>query len=77
LVQQLHAQQISVGQDFRLGGSSGTAADLQAIAASFGIPVTIVPLQNLAEFFAGDAVRASHQQFINPPSLRARRTATR
>ncbi len=50
LVQQLHAQQISVGQDFRFGRQrSGTAADLQAIAASFGIPVTIVPLQNLAD----------------------------
>jgi riboflavin kinase/FMN adenylyltransferase len=49
LVRQLHAQQISVGQDFRFGWQrSGTAVDLQAIAASFGIPVTIVPLQNLA-----------------------------
>lgn len=43
---QLHARQISVGQDFRFGWQrSGTASDLQAIAASFGIPVTIVPLQ--------------------------------
>ncbi len=43
---QLQAQQISVGQDFRFGWQrSGTASDLQAIAASFGIPVTIVPLQ--------------------------------
>lgn len=45
LVQQLRSQQISVGQDFRFGWQrSGTATDLQAIAATFGIPVTIVPL---------------------------------
>jgi riboflavin kinase/FMN adenylyltransferase len=41
---QLQAQMISVGEDFRFGKQRcGTAADLQAIAAKFGIPVTIVP----------------------------------
>jgi riboflavin kinase/FMN adenylyltransferase len=36
---------ISVGEDFRFGKQrSGTATDLQAIAARFGIPVNIVPL---------------------------------
>ena len=46
LVQHLRAQSISVGQDFRFGWRrSGTAADLQAIAATFGISVTTVSLQ--------------------------------
>jgi riboflavin kinase/FMN adenylyltransferase len=44
LVQQLHTQMISVGEDFCFGKQrSGTATDLQAIASNFGIPVTIVP----------------------------------
>ncbi len=44
LVQQLHARTISVGEDFCFGKQrSGTANDLQAIAAKFGIPVTVVP----------------------------------
>lgn len=44
LVQQLHTQMISVGEDFCFGKRrSGTATDLQAIASNFGIPVTIVP----------------------------------
>lgn len=45
LVEQLHTCMISVGEDFCFGKQrSGTAADLQAITAKFGIPVTIVPL---------------------------------
>ena len=45
LVQQLCSQCISVGEDFRFGRQrSGTAADLSAIAANFGIPVSIVSL---------------------------------
>jgi riboflavin kinase / FMN adenylyltransferase len=44
LVQQLGTQTISVGEDFCFGKQrSGTAKDLQAIAAKFGIPVTVVP----------------------------------
>ncbi len=44
LVQQLGTQTISVGEDFCFGKQrSGTANDLQAIAAKFGIPVTVVP----------------------------------
>ena len=67
LVQQLHAQQISVGQDFRFGWQrSGTAVDLQAIAASFGIPVTIVPLQNLA----GDSSQETLCNRISSSSIR-------
>lgn len=46
LVQCLQAEQISVGEDFRFGCQrAGTSADLQAIAAAFGIDVEIVPLQ--------------------------------
>jgi len=67
LVQQLHAQQISVGQDFRFGWQrSGTATDLQAIAATFGIPVTIVPLQN----FGGDSPEETLRERISSSSIR-------
>jgi riboflavin kinase / FMN adenylyltransferase len=46
LVQQLQATQISIGQDFRFGSKrSGTAYDLQIIAARYNIPVTIVSLE--------------------------------
>ncbi|WP_375495186.1 bifunctional riboflavin kinase/FAD synthetase [uncultured Nostoc sp.] len=46
LVQQLRCQQISIGQDFCFGEKrSGTAKDLQLLAAKHNIPVTIVPLQ--------------------------------
>lgn len=46
LVQQLRCQQISVGQDFCFGKERrGSAKDLQAIAAKYHIPVTIVTLQ--------------------------------
>lgn len=45
LVDQLRVQQIRVGQDFCFGHRrSGSSTDLQAIAASFGIAVEIVPL---------------------------------
>lgn len=45
LVDQLRVRQIRVGQDFCFGYQrSGSSADLQAIAASFGITVEIVPL---------------------------------
>lgn len=45
LVEQLQVKQIRVGQDFCFGYKrSGTATDLQAIAAEFGISVKIVPL---------------------------------
>jgi riboflavin kinase/FMN adenylyltransferase len=46
LVQQLQCQQISVGQDFCFGKKRmGTAQDLQALAAKYNIPVTIVPIK--------------------------------
>lgn len=47
LVRQLKARWISVGQDFCFGqGRSGTSADLQTIAAKYGVEVVIVPIQN-------------------------------
>lgn len=46
LIQGLAVQRISVGQDFCFGHQrSGTALDLQAIAAGYGIEVVIAPLQ--------------------------------
>jgi riboflavin kinase/FMN adenylyltransferase len=46
LVQKLQCQKISVGQDFCFGKErTGTAGELQLLAAKYNIPVTIVPLQ--------------------------------
>jgi riboflavin kinase/FMN adenylyltransferase len=46
LVQQLQATHVSVGADFRFGHRrAGTALDLQAIASSYGIDVSIVSLE--------------------------------
>jgi riboflavin kinase / FMN adenylyltransferase len=46
LVQQLQVTHVSVGEDFHFGHRrAGTVADLQAIASSYGIEVTIVSLQ--------------------------------
>jgi riboflavin kinase/FMN adenylyltransferase len=46
LVQQLQATHVSVGEDFHFGHRRmGTAIDLQAIASSYGIEVSIVSLQ--------------------------------
>ncbi|MDJ0555926.1 MAG: bifunctional riboflavin kinase/FAD synthetase [Microcoleaceae cyanobacterium MO_207.B10] len=45
LVRQLQARRISVGWDFRFGRKrAGEAKDLRAIAANYGIDVTVVPL---------------------------------
>lgn len=50
IVEKLQASRISVGQDFCFGSQrSGTAIDLQILAANYGIPVTIVPLETLIE----------------------------
>ncbi|TAF08064.1 MAG: bifunctional riboflavin kinase/FAD synthetase [Nostocales cyanobacterium] len=46
LVRQLQCQKISVGEDFCFGKKrTGTAQDLQMLAAQYNIPVTIVPIQ--------------------------------
>ncbi len=61
LVQQLQAAQISVGQDFRFGSKrTGTARDLQIIAAKYNIPVNIASLETCAESPENDA--ELHQQ---------------
>jgi len=65
LVQQLCCQHISVGQDFCFGKQrSGTATDLQAIAANFGIPVTIVPLHTCegSHRISSSAIRQALEQ---------------
>ncbi|MBE9080221.1 bifunctional riboflavin kinase/FAD synthetase [Romeria aff. gracilis LEGE 07310] len=46
LIQGLQAQRISVGSDFRFGrGRAGDAEMLSAIAAAYGVAVTVVPLK--------------------------------
>ncbi len=64
LVQQLQVKHVSVGQDFCFGHQrSGTSADLQAIASSYGIDVTIVPLQICeGERISSSIIRQSLQQ---------------
>jgi len=59
LVNRLKALRISVGEDFCFGHKrSGTAADLRAIAQTFGIDVTIVPLYREAgERISSSAIR--------------------
>ncbi|MGA7934255.1 MAG: bifunctional riboflavin kinase/FAD synthetase [Kovacikia sp.] len=48
LVQGLRAKHVSVGLDFCFGRQrAGTAADLQTIAATHGVAVTIAPLKSL------------------------------
>ncbi|MEL6903587.1 MAG: bifunctional riboflavin kinase/FAD synthetase [Cyanobacteria bacterium J06606_4] len=47
LIEGLQAKHISVGSDFRFGaGRSGTADQLSAIAATYGVPVTQVSLKH-------------------------------
>jgi riboflavin kinase / FMN adenylyltransferase len=56
LVRQLQAKRISVGQDFCFGRQrSGTATDLQTIAARYNIPVEIAPLHTCQ----GDRISSS------------------
>lgn len=56
LLEQLQAQMIAVGEDFRFGrGRAGTAIALQDLAAKFGVPVTIVPLETAG----GDRISSS------------------
>lgn len=64
LVQHLQAQSISVGQDFCFGKQrSGKATDLQAIAANYNIPVTIVPLYTCeGERISSSAIRQALEQ---------------
>lgn len=59
LVKQLKATEISIGSDFCFGHRrSGTSKDLQAIAARYGIGVTIAPLELLnGERISSSAIR--------------------
>ena len=67
LVQQLQCQQISVGEDFCFGKKrSGTAKHLQFIAAKYGIPVTIVPIQT----HAGESVTSTEEARISTSLIR-------
>lgn len=68
LVQQLHCQQISVGQDFCFGKQRrGTAKDLQLIAAKYHIPVTIVPLQTSQGQFVEDSNCGNFESLEDAP----------
>ncbi len=59
LIEKLQANWISVGCDFRFGKErTGTSADLQAIASSFGIDVNTVPLHTCqGERISSSAIR--------------------
>ncbi|OCR00673.1 riboflavin biosynthesis protein RibF [Oscillatoriales cyanobacterium USR001] len=59
LVRQLQAHRISVGCDFHFGARrAGTANDLAAIAANYGIDVTVVPLYtDSGERISSSAIR--------------------
>jgi riboflavin kinase/FMN adenylyltransferase len=63
LVQQLDARQVSVGEDFCFGyRRAGTSRDLQAIASTYGIEVTIVSLQtSQGERISSSMIRQSLQ----------------
>ncbi len=81
LVRQLQASRISVGMDFRFGrGRAGTAVDLQSIASSYGIDVTLAPLYScgegdrisssaIREALASGDLRKAHQLLGRPYSL--------
>jgi riboflavin kinase/FMN adenylyltransferase len=64
LVQHLQAQHVSVGHDFCFGyHRSGTAVELQAIAATFGIFVTIVsPHTHQGERISSTSIRSAIKQ---------------
>jgi riboflavin kinase / FMN adenylyltransferase len=76
LVKQLRSQLISVGADFHFGCKrSGTATDLQQLAAQYGIQVKIVPLENID----GDRISSSiiRQALIEGDIQRANRLLDR
>lgn len=64
LVQRLQSRQISVGQDFRFGRKrAGTVADLQQIAAQYGIPVEVASLYlHDGERISSSAIRQALSQ---------------
>ncbi|NEP12819.1 MAG: bifunctional riboflavin kinase/FAD synthetase [Symploca sp. SIO2C1] len=64
LVQQLSVKQVSVGEDFCFGHQRvGTSGDLKAIASSYGIDVSIVPLQTCqGERISSSIIRQALEQ---------------
>ncbi|NWF62064.1 MAG: bifunctional riboflavin kinase/FAD synthetase [Fischerella sp.] len=71
LVEQLQAVQISVGQDFRFGSRrTGTAKDLQVLAAKYNIPVTIVSLETCADSQASQSSDATEETRISSSLIR-------
>ena len=74
LVEQLQAARISVGQDFCFGSNrTGTAADLQLLAAKYGIPVTIVALETCGSHESTDSgasVASSQETRISTSLIR-------
>lgn len=72
LVSYLQVTHVSVGADFHFGHRrSGTSKDLQAIAAAYGIDVTIVPLQTCAgERISSSLIRQSLEQGDIPKANR-------
>ncbi|XQQ06244.1 MAG: bifunctional riboflavin kinase/FAD synthetase [Leptolyngbya sp. IPPAS B-1204] len=64
LVERLQARWISVGQDFRFGRKrAGTIADLQQIAAQYGIPVEVASLHlHQGERISSSAIRQALSQ---------------
>lgn len=61
LIRKLQTQTISIGMDFCFGRDrSGTATDLKAIAAHYGVDVQIAPLyQENAQRISSSAIRAA------------------
>jgi riboflavin kinase / FMN adenylyltransferase len=71
LVRHLQAEHVSVGADFRFGqGRAGNALELSAIAASYGIQTSIVPLltfqgQRISSTAIREALLAGELQTAN------------
>ncbi|MEQ8996336.1 MAG: bifunctional riboflavin kinase/FAD synthetase [Coleofasciculus sp. B1-GNL1-01] len=64
LIEQLRATHVSIGEDFRFGyRRTGTAKDLQAIAATYGVKVSIVTLQTCqGERISSSLIRKSLEE---------------
>jgi riboflavin kinase/FMN adenylyltransferase len=64
LIQRLQATHVSVGEDFHFGHRrAGTAYELQAIASSYGVEVSIVSLQMCqGERISSSSIRQSLQE---------------
>ncbi len=72
LVKYLQVTHVSVGEDFHFGyRRSGTSKELQAIASTYGIDVTIVPLQTCeGERISSSLIRQSLEEGDIPKANR-------